>query len=424
MNHHDSWLEQAAGNPASDPRHEPSPPRRQRNASYQLATRCARAGSGPREAGRNASVQPAIHQSAIFDLGAPEDAEAIFSGARKGYAYSRFGNPTVDALARSLADLEGGHGAVVTSSGNAAVLCAVTAALQGRQGPLVTHPDIYGGSFELLRILADVYRVPVEFVDPADEDQWFRALERAGAVLVETPSNPLLRLIDLAAIVQHAKVGGAEVIVDNTVATPFNQRPFQFGADWVVHSTTKYLNGHGDLIGGGVIRREPFTASHRSIHKNLGGTVNAFDAWLVMRGLRTFTLRMEAHNRSGEIVARWLEQRPEISRVYHPSLDSHPQRELFGRQMSHGGGLLSFELRGGEPAAIRFLSRMQLIVHAVSLGGPETLATMPARSSHRGMAPDARQRAGVRDGLVRLSVGLEHVDDILADLDHALRAET
>lgn len=384
----------------------------------QLATRCARAGAMP-PGGANSPVQFPIVQSAIFDLGNTEDADAIFSGSRKGYAYSRFGNPTVDALAEALADLEGGAEALVTSSGNAAVLCAVTAALEGRTGPIVTHHDVYGGSFELLRVLSTVYRVPVETVDSTDEARWLEAVDRAGAVLVETPSNPLMRLIDLPATIARAKAAGAPVIVDNTVATPFNQRPFELGADWVVHSTTKYLNGHGDLIGGCLIRREPLSRTHRSIHKNLGGTVNAFEAWLVLRGLRTFALRMEAHNRNAAALAAWLRDRPEVSRVHYPGLATHPQAALFQRQMKHGGGLLSFELAGGEDAATRFIDALRLVLHAVSLGGPETLATRPARSSHRGMTPEARRQAGITDGLVRLSAGIEAIEDILADLELA-----
>jgi cystathionine beta-lyase/cystathionine gamma-synthase len=359
-------------------------------------------------------------QSAIFNLGGADDADSIFSGRRPGYAYSRFGNPTVDALARTLADLEGGAEALVTSSGNAAVLCAVTAALHGRSGPVVTHHDVYGGSFELLRILATVYGVHVETVDSTDETRWLEAVGRAGVVLVETPSNPLMRLIDLPATIARAKSAGAPVIVDNTVATPFNQRPFELGADWVVHSTTKYLNGHADLIGGCVIRREPLSGIHRSIHKNLGGTVNALEAWLVLRGLKTFALRMAAHNRNAAAIAEWLQGRPEVSRVYYPGLGSHPQAELFRRQMKHGGGLLSFELAGGEAAGSRFFDQLKLVVHAVSLGGPETLATRPAKSSHRGMTPEARLKAGVTDGLIRFSAGIEAVEDILADLEQAL----
>jgi cystathionine beta-lyase/cystathionine gamma-synthase len=237
---------------------------------------------------------------------------------------------------------------------------------------------------------------------------------------VETPSNPLMRLIDLAGTLARARAAAVPVIVDNTVATPFNQRPFEFGADWVVHSTTKYLNGHGDLIGGCVIRREPLAKAHRTIHKNLGGTVNAFEAWLVLRGLRTFALRLEAHNRNAQAIAAWLATRPEVAAVHYPGFRSHPQADVFRRQMRHGGGLLSFELAGGATAATRFIDRLRLIVHAVSLGGPETLVTLPARSSHRGMTPEARRRAGVSDGLIRLSAGLEAADDLLADLEQAI----
>ena len=387
---------------------------------YRFATLCARAGAQhPRET-PNTPVQPPIVQSALFDLGDADEAEAIFSGAKKGYAYSRFGNPTVDALAQTLANLEGGAGAMVTSSGNAAVLCAVTCALHERSGPLVTHHDIYGGSFELLRILSTTFRLPLETVDSTDPARWLEAVSRAGAVLIETPSNPLMRLIDLEATIRQAHAHGARVIVDNTVATPFNQRPFDFNADWIVHSTTKYLNGHGDLIGGCLISREPLAPIHRAIHKNLGGTVNASEAAMVLRGLRTFALRMEAHNRNGATLARWLADRREISRVHYPGLPNHPQRELVQRQLQHGGGLLSFELAGGEEAAIRFFQRLQLIVHAVSLGSPETLVTRPARSSHRGMTPEARQQAGITDGLIRLSAGLEDPADLIADLEHAI----
>ena len=389
-----------------------------------LATRCAHAGASRRGTdGANLPFQQPIAQSTIFGLGTSTEAEAIFSGARPGYAYSRFGNPSVDALAEALAGMEGGAGALVTSSGNAAVLCAVTAAMEGRDGPLVTHQDIYGGSFELFRILSSVHRLPVEIVDSGNSEVWLDKVSRAGAVLLETPSNPLMRLIDLEATVSRGHACGAAVIVDNTVATPFNQSPFDFGADWVVHSTSKFLNGHSDMIGGCLVRREPLSASHRAIHKNLGGTVNALDAWLVIRGLRTFALRMEAHNRNGLAVAEWLSRRPEVTRVHYPGLGSHPQAELFRRQMKHGGALMSFELAGGREAACRFLDRLELILHAVSLGGMESLATRPAISSHRGMTSEARQRAGVSDSLIRLSVGVEALEGILADLGQALRPD-
>jgi cystathionine beta-lyase/cystathionine gamma-synthase len=237
---------------------------------------------------------------------------------------------------------------------------------------------------------------------------------------VESPSNPLMRLIDIKETVERAHAVGAQVIVDNTVATPFNQRPFDFGVDWVLHSTSKYLNGHSDMIGGCLIRREPLTSTQRAIHKNLGGTVNALDSWLVLRGLRTFVLRMEAHNRNGQAIAEWLQRRPEVQKVHYPGLPSHPQADLFHRQMRHGGALLSFELSGGKKAACRFLDRIQLILHAVSLGGMESLATRPAMSSHRGMTAEARHRAGLSDSLIRLSVGVEALEDLHADLEQAM----
>lgn len=382
-------------------------------------TRCVHLGLGG-EVGANAPVVPSIAQSTLFDLGDAASAEAIFSGQRSGFAYTRFGNPTVERLADAVCGLEAGGGALVTSSGNAATLCAVTAAMSKRSGKLVTHPDIYGGSHELLKILSDVYRLDVEVVDPSDESRWLDAVSQAGAVFLESPSNPLMQLIDLRATVEAAHGGGATVVVDNTVATPFNQRPFEFGVDWVVQSTTKYLNGHSDVVGGCVVKRELLTAEDRRVHKNLGGTVNALEAWLTLRGMRTFALRMAAHNRNGEAVARWLAERPEVSRVWYPGLGDGRQRSLFERQMSGGSGLLAFELKGGRLSADRFLDRMKLITHAVSLGGMESLATRPAMSSHRGMSPEARAQAGISEGLIRLSVGTEAEKDLLADLEQAL----
>lgn len=389
------------------------------NPQLAIDTRCAHAGS-TRAGIDNAPFQTPIAQSSLFRLGSSADAESIFSGEVPGYAYTRFGNPTIDAFAGCIADLEGGSAAMITSSGNAAVLCAVTAAMTGRTGQLVTHPGIYGGSHELLGLLTEAYRLPVRIVDPRDSSDWAAALQSAGAVLIETPSNPLMRLIDIADTVSHAHKAGAPVIVDNTVATPFNQRPFEHGADWIIHSTSKYLNGHSDLIGGAVVKHHPLTDQDRRIHKNLGGTVNAFDAWLGMRGLRTFALRMRQHNSNGSAVAGWLTARPEVPTVHYPGLADSIQAGILGRQMHHPGALLSFELEGGAEAAIRFIDKLKLVVHAVSLGGMESLATRPAGSSHRGMTAEDRATAGISDGLVRLSVGTEALDDILADLDQAL----
>ncbi|MCB1129517.1 MAG: PLP-dependent transferase [Verrucomicrobiae bacterium] len=390
-----------------------------KNPRLAIDTRCAHAGSDVEEMA-NRPFQAPIAQSSLFRLGTSAEAEEIFSGESPGYAYTRFGNPTVDLFAKCIADLEGGSDALITSSGNAAVLCAVTAAMANRSGPLVTHPGIYGGSFELLRLLTETYGLAVNTANPRDPIRWHEALRNAGAVLIETPSNPLMRLIDITKTVRHAKVAGAPVIVDNTVATPFNQQPFEHGADWIVHSTSKYLNGHSDLIGGAVVKREAMSDRDRRIHKNLGGTVNAIDAWLATRGLRTFALRMRQHNLNGEAIANWLSRRPEVRIVHYPGHGDDRQREIRDRQMKHPGSLLSFELEGGAPAATRFIDRLQLIIHGVSLGGMESLVTRPASSSHRGMNPEAREDAGVSDGLIRLSVGTEDFDDLMTDLDQAL----
>ncbi|MDQ8183123.1 aminotransferase class I/II-fold pyridoxal phosphate-dependent enzyme [Pelagicoccus sp. SDUM812005] len=385
--------------------------------STRMQTQCAHLGGRPTG---NEPFVPAIAQSTVFNLGTAAEAEAIFAGETPGYAYTRFGNPTVQKLADAVQELEGGSGALVTSSGNAATLCAVTIAMAGRKGSLVTHPDLYGGSHELLSILREVYGLPVEIVDPSDEARWLKAVWQAGAVLLETPSNPLMRLIDLKSTVDAAHGNGAAVIVDNTVATPFNQKPFSFGADWVVQSTTKYLNGHSDVVGGCLVKREKLTAQDRRIHKNLGGTVNAMEAWLVLRGMRSFALRMEAHNRNGRLVAEWLGQQKAVSKVYYPGLGGSRQGEIFKQQMEGGSGFLAFELKGGGPAAERFLDRMELITHAVSLGGMESLATRPAMSSHRGLSVEERQAAGIAEGLIRLSVGTEAIEDLLEDLERAL----
>ncbi len=324
------------------------------NETRAFATRCAHAGTTPQTSGGNEPVMQAIAQTTMFHLGDSATAEEIFSGAKSGHAYTHFGNPNAESLAAVIAGMEGGADALVTSSGNAAVLCAVTAALAERAGPLLTHGDIYGGSFELMKILREIYRVPVEIVDPRDETAWEKSLQNAGAVLVETPSYPLMKLIDLTKTACTLRENSAPLIVDNTVATPANQNPFAHGADWIVHSTSKFLNGHSDAIGGCVVKREALTARDRSIHKNLGGTVNALDAWLTLRGLRTFALRMEKHKANGAAIAAWLRERAEVHAVHYPGDPTHPQAELFQRQMHHGGALLSFELAGGKkrPAAL------------------------------------------------------------------------
>lgn len=391
--------------------------------SKHFQTLCTHLGLSCKQAKNNNSNEAIISpitQSAVFNLGTSAEAEALFSGSHQGHAYTRFGNPTVDELGAALCDLEGGGGALVTSSGNSATLCAVSIAMAERRGKLVTHTDIYGGSHELLEVLSKSYGLDVEVVDSAGEAEWLAAVGRAEAVLLESPSNPLMRLIDIRATAKSAHENGATVIVDNTVATPYNQRPMELGADWVVQSTSKYLNGHSDLIGGCLIKREALTVKERTIHKTLGGTVNALEAWLILRGLRSFALRMKEHNRNGKVIAEWLDGHPAVSKVYYPGLGGGRQAEIFAGQMSGGSGLVAFDLAEGGAAADRFLDGLKLITHAVSLGGMESLAVRPSMSSHRGMSPESRKVAGIADGLIRLSVGTESTQDLIADLEQAI----
>lgn len=380
-------------------------------SSKKIETLCAHAGEDRR---RGAPFVTPIAQTTMFHLGTADEAERLFGGQEPGYSYTRFGNPTVDKLAESLAALEGGAAAMVMASGNAASLAALTMSLRGKDDLIVAPADSYGGTTEILRIMTSKFGIAHELVAPAE---WLAAVERATVVFAETPTNPLLRLVDLQATVAAAHKRGARVVIDNTVATPYNQKPLALGADLVIHSLSKYLNGHSDVIGGAVVSREPFGAEAKSIHKNLGGTVNAIDAWLTLRGLRTFAVRMAVHNANGLAVAKHLAAHPAVAHVYYPGFDD---AALFAKQMHGGGALLSCELRGGMPAAKAFVDKLRVFVHAVSLGGMESLVTLPAATSHRGMSAEQRRAAGVADGLVRLAVGIEHLDDLIADLDHAL----
>ncbi len=384
-----------------------------------ISTLCAHIGLTDDRTGNRPAVSPIV-QTSLFRLGTSADAEAVFSGQQPGYMYSRFGNPTVDELGRALAALEGGRDALIAASGNAATLAAVMMSLRGKDDLVVAPNDAYGGTLEALRLLRDKLGLNVQFVDVTKKEEWFGAISLATVVFVETPTNPLMRLVDIAETAAHARNSDTRVIVDNTVATPFNQRPLELGADLVMHSMSKFLNGHSDMVAGCVVSREGFTAEQRAIHKNLGGTMNALDAWLLLRGLRTFPLRMEAHNRNGQRVAEWLQEHPRVERVNYPGLPSHPQADIFRKQMKGGSAVMSFDLKGGRETAERFIDRLQLAVHGVSLGGMETLVTRPAGSSHRGMTEAMRAEAGVTEGLVRMSVGVESIDDILADLDQAL----
>ncbi|GAP67106.1 O-succinylhomoserine (thiol)-lyase [Mizugakiibacter sediminis] len=361
---------------------------------------------------QHGAVVPALHLSTNF----------AFAGfARKrAYDYSRSGNPTRDLLAGALAELEEGAGAVVAASGMAAV--ALVLELVPAGALVVASHDCYGGTWRLLDAWARKGRFRVRFADLGEARACAEALaERPALVWVETPSNPLLRITDIRRVAQAAHAVGALCAVDNTFLSPALQRPLTLGADLVVHSTTKYINGHSDVVGGAVVAKDKAVAEQLTWWANcLGLTGAPFDSFLTLRGLRTLGARLRVHQENAARVAALLHGHAAVERVYWPGLPQHPGHALAARQQDGYGAMLSFELRGGETAIVAFLDGLRCFSLAESLGGVESLVAHPATMTHAAMAPEARRAAGIADGLLRLSVGIEDADDLCADLAAAL----
>jgi cystathionine gamma-lyase len=344
-------------------------------------------------------------------------------GVHQGYEYARTQNPTRMAWERCLADLEGGTHGFAFASGMAAI--ATLLELLDAGSHVVAMDDLYGGTGRLFnRVRARSSGLRVSYADLSAPGALEEALrEDTRMVWVETPTNPMLKLVDIAAVAAHAQQAGALVVVDNTFASPWGQRPLELGADVVVHSATKYLNGHSDVVGGVVAVRDAALAEKMAFLQNsIGAVAGPFDSFLTLRGVKTLALRMERHNSNALTIAEWLEGRAGIERVIYPWLESHPQCELARRQMAGGGGIVSFVLAGGLPAARRFLERCRLFALAESLGGVESLANHPAIMTHASVSAETRTRLGISDSLVRLSVGIEECGDLIADLEQALGA--
>ena len=376
------------------------------------ATAAVRAGLDSDPA--HGSVMPPLYLSSNFSF------EGF--GAKRPYDYTRSGNPTRDLLGEALSVLEGGAGAVITASGMAALDLVFAQALPGQQ--IIAPHDCYGGSHRLLSRRAARGDFEVAFVDQSDADALNAALERETAlVLVETPSNPLLRVVDIAAVGALAHAAGAKLAVDNTFLSPALQQPIPLGADYVIHSTTKYINGHSDVVGGAVVAASPDDVTKLADWANTVGITGApFDAYQTLRGLRTLSVRIERQVRTAGVIADLLARHPAIRQTYYPGLPDHPGHAIAARQQSGFGAMISFELHGQEAAVRRLLSRLRLFTLAESLGGVESLIAHPATMTHAAMDADARARAGITDGLLRLSIGLEHEGDLLADLAQALDA--
>lgn len=341
-------------------------------------------------------------------------------GRPRAYEYSRTGNPTRQALEEALASLEGGAHGLAFASGVAATTAVLQLLSPGDH--VVAGDDLYGGTYRLLEKVYRPWGVQVDYADSTSPDS-FAALYRPNTRLiwVETPTNPLLKLVDVAAVAQVAREAGALLAVDNTFASPYFQRPLELGADLVVHSTTKYLGGHSDVVGGAVVSRRDDLHDKIQFYQNAAGAIpGPWDSWLVLRGLKTLAVRMREHERNALHLARLLENHPAVERVHYPGLASHPQHELAKRQMSGFGGMLAVELKGGFAAVERFVARLKVFTLGESLGGVESLACYPPRMTHASLPAEERKRRGIRDNLVRLSVGIEHVKDLEADLLGAL----
>lgn len=360
-------------------------------------------------------VVPPIHLSSTYN----------FTGFNqpRAHDYSRRGNPTRDVVQRALAELEGGAGAVMTNTGMSAILLVTTVFL--KPGSLLIAPhDCYGGSYRLFDSLAQRGCYRVQFVDLGDEQALRRALaEKPQLILIESPSNPLLRVVDIARICALAREAGALSVVDNTFLSPALQNPLALGADMVLHSCTKYLNGHSDVVAGAVIAKDPEQVEALAWWaNNIGVTGSAFDSYLLLRGLRTLMPRMAAAQRNALALVDYLQKQPLVKKLYHPSLAENPGHEIAQRQQKGFGAMLSFELAGNEQMLRRFLGGLSLFTLAESLGGVESLISHAATMTHAGMSPQARAAAGISETLLRISTGIEDSEDLIADLEKGFRA--
>jgi len=372
-------------------------------------------------------VATPIYHSSSFFYDKIETLDAAFAGTYPGPMYARYGNPTVSALETAVAALEGGEAALAYSSGMAAIHGALLGAGLRAGSAVVAAHDVYGATYALLSTVLKDLGVTVQFVDATDVEATAGVVRetRPAALIVETLSNPLLKIADLPRLAMAAHDGGAALLVDNTFATPYLCRPLGHGADYVIHSATKYLGGHGDVLGGVVVTSAERRQRLFEINKLIGSNLGPQEAWLVLRGIKTLPLRVQRQCENALLVARWLSSQPAVCRVHFPGLASHPQYGLATRMLDRGlsGAMVSFELKDGDRQRVfRFMEALKLVLPATTLGDVYSLVLYPAMSSHRALDPEVRRRYGINDGLVRLSVGIEDPADIIADLEHALKA--
>jgi len=385
--------------------------------SYQPETVAVRAGS---EHSQFHEHSEALFLTSSFTFDSAQQAAKRFIGEEPGNIYSRFTNPTVTMFEQRLAALEGAEQCVATASGMAAILSTCMGLLQAG-GPLVASQSIFGSTVNMFNNVFKKFGVETTFVSATDPAQW-QAAARPNTKLffLETPSNPLTEISDIAAIAAFAKQCGALLAVDNCFCTPILQRPLEFGADIIIHSATKYIDGQGRVLGGAVLGSKKLMEPVYSFLRTAGPTMSAFNAWVFLKGLETLKLRMDAHSANALQLAQWLEKQPNVARVLYPGLPSHPQHALAMKQQKTGGGIVAFDVKGGRDAAWRVIGNTRMLSIPANLGDTKTTITHPAPTTHARISPEARAAAGISDGLIRIAVGLEAVLDIQNDLARGL----
>lgn len=390
------------------------------NRNYRFDTKIVHAGQHPDPS--TGSLSTPIFQTSTFVFDNAEQGAARFALEEPGYIYTRLGNPTTDALEQKMAVLEDGEAALATASGISAITTALLTLCQ--QGDhIVSANAIYGCTHAFLSHSMPKFGITTSFVDATNIAELKAAIRpETKVVYIETPANPTLTLVDIEMVAGIAHQHGALLIVDNTFMSPYGQQPLRLGADIVVHSVTKYINGHGDVIGGVIVGKKDFIdqARYVGLKDITGGCMSPFNAWLTLRGVKTLGVRMERHSSNAMKIAQFLESHPAITHVYYPGLLAHPQYDLYKRQMTLPGGVISFEIAGGFESGRRMINAVKLCLLAVSLGDTETLIQHPASMTHSPVPPEERLKAGITDGMIRLSVGLEDPDDIIEDLQQAI----
>ena len=389
------------------------------NDKYQLDTLAVRAGIERSQFGEHSE---ALYLTSSFVFKSAAQAAERFAEREKGPIYSRFTNPTVKVFEERLAALEGAERCIATASGMSAILAMVMALLKSGDHVIVSH-SVFGATVQMFNNIFKRFGLDSTFVSATDVTAWQKAVQPNTRLLfLETPSNPLTEISDIPALAAVAKKSGALLAVDNCFCTPVLQKPLELGADIVIHSATKYLDGQGRVLGGAVLGRNEICEPVFGFLRTAGPTLSPFNAWVILKGLETLRIRVEAQSAGALELARWLEQQPRIERVFYPGLPSHPQHALAMKQQKSGGGIVSFEVKGGRDAAWKVVDNTRLISITANLGDTKTTITHPASTTHGRISPEARAAAGVSDGLLRVAVGLEALDDLMADLARGLKA--